>query len=220
MGFWKSVTPEERRLLSSLGLSRNYPHGAIICSEGEAATHLFIILHGWVKVLSVTDNGQTIVLALRGDGDIVGDTAGATAGRRTATIEAIGVVHALIVDYDRFSSFLDTHSSASQAYRRMMALRWSNTDEKWRQRAVTSGPQRFAGLLLDLASQYGSQADSVVEMALPLSQEELASLAGTSRATVARALGDWRRRGWLRTGQRRITLIDLAALRRAAGPAG
>ena len=38
-----------------------------------------------------------------------------------------------------------------------------------------------------------------IEVALPLSQEELASLAGASRATVTRALSNWRERGFIRT---------------------
>jgi CRP/FNR family transcriptional regulator, cyclic AMP receptor protein len=88
-----------------------------------------------------------------------------------------------------------------------------------RVRAVTNGAQRLAGLLLGLAERLGGRAAGVIEIALPLSQDQLASLAGTSRATVARALNDWRKRGLIRTGQRRITLIDVAALRGVAGPA-
>jgi CRP-like cAMP-binding protein len=51
---------------------------------------------------------------------------------------------------------------------------------------------------------------------MPLSQEELASLAGTSRATVTRAYSDWRRRGLIRTGQRRITITNVAAFKQIA----
>ena len=51
---------------------------------------------------------------------------------------------------------------------------------------------------------------------MPLTQEELASMAGTSRATVTRALSNWRQRGFIRTGQRDITITDLGALRRIA----
>jgi CRP-like cAMP-binding protein len=52
-----------------------------------------------------------------------------------------------------------------------------------------------------------------------LSQEDLASLAGTSRATVTRALANWRERGFIRTGgQRRLLITDLTGLRQAAGP--
>ena len=44
-----------------------------------------------------------------------------------------------------------------------------------------------------------------------------ASLAGTSRATVTRALSNWRRRGIIRTGQRDLTITDLRTLRKIAG---
>ena len=217
--FWDLLTPDERRTLRALGGDRKYAAGAIMCVEGDPATHVFILLGGWVKVLSETENGLHAVLALRGDGDLVGETAGETAGRRNATMRAIGAVHALIVGYERFSSFLDTHAGANRAYRHVVTRRWSDADTMLRRRTVTSGAQRFAGLILDLAGRYGSRAGSVIEVALPLSQEELASLAGTSRATVARALASWRERGFISTGQRRITVMDAAALRRAAGPA-
>jgi CRP/FNR family cyclic AMP-dependent transcriptional regulator len=217
--FWDLLTPDERRALQALGGDRKYPPGATMCVEGDPATHVFILLGGWVKILSETENGGQAVLALRGDGDIVGETAGETAGRRNATMRAIDAVHALIVGYERFSSFLDTHPGAGRAYRRVVTRRWSDADTMLRRRTVTSGAQRFAGLVLDLAGRYGRGAGSAIELALPLSQEELASLAGTSRATVARALANWRERGFIRTGQHRITVIDAAALQRVAGPA-
>ena len=50
-----------------------------------------------------------------------------------------------------------------------------------------------------------------------MTQDELASLVGTSRATVTRALTNWRKRGFIRTTQRHITIIELEALRRVAG---
>jgi len=58
-----------------------------------------------------------------------------------------------------------------------------------------------------------------MEVALPLSQEELADLAGASRATVTRALRNWRKRDFIRTGQRRIAIIDASGLRQVAGSA-
>jgi CRP-like cAMP-binding protein len=52
---------------------------------------------------------------------------------------------------------------------------------------------------------------------MPLTQDELASLAGTSRATVTRAFSNWRKRGFVLTGQRHITILDQAGLKRIAG---
>jgi CRP-like cAMP-binding protein len=83
-------------------------------------------------------------------------------------------------------------------------------------RFTTNGAQRLAGLLLDLADQHGVQQKDGMEIEMPLSQAELASLAGTSRATVTRALSNWRRRGLIRTGQRHITITNRDGLRRVA----
>jgi CRP-like cAMP-binding protein len=217
--FWDLLPHEERRVLASLGREREYPPGASLCVEGDPVTHVFVLLDGWVKVLSVTPDGRESVLALRGAGDVVGETAGETTGVRNATMQAMVTVRALIVGYERFSSFLDTYLAGNRAYRRVMVHRWRDAEAMLRARAVTSGAQRLARLLLGLAEGLGGQPEGVVEIALPLSQDELASLAGTSRATVARALNAWRERGLIRTGQRRITLTDVPGLRRAAGPA-
>ena len=215
-GFWSLLTGPEQSVLSGLGRMSVFPPGATLCVEGEPATHVFILLAGWVKILAVTSEGQEMVLALRGNGDIVGELAEAT-GYRTATVQATGTVRTLIVGHDKFSSFLDSYLGASHAFRRVAMQRWSETAAMLRRRSVASGAQRLAFLLLDLAGQHGSGTAGGIYVAMPLSQEELASLAGTSRATVTRALGNWRQRGFIRTGQRRITIMDLAALRQIAG---
>jgi CRP-like cAMP-binding protein len=217
--FWDLLTPDDQRALRDLGSDRQYPPGAILCVEGDPSTHVFVLLRGWVKVMSVTGSGYESVRALRGEGDLVGETAGATGGRRNATMQAIDTVHALIVAFERFNSFLDTHPRASHAFRQMMMQRSSDVETTLGKRSFTNGAQRVAGLLLELAERHGSQAGDGIQIELPLSQEELASLAGTSRTTVTRALNNWRQRGFIRTGPRRITLMDVQGLRRAAGPA-
>ena len=216
-GFWTLLSQDERATLSNLSLSRHYSPGTTICHEGDPDTHLFILLTGWVKILSTTADGHEIVLALRGDGEIVGEIAGETTGRRNATIQAIDAVDALIVLYDRFSSFLDNNPGADRAYRRVVTRKWNDTDTILRGRTGTSGAQRLARVLLYLADRRGQAVNGAIYLDLPLTQDELASLAGTSRATVTRALSSWRRRGFLLTTQRHITIIDLGALRRVAG---
>jgi CRP/FNR family transcriptional regulator, cyclic AMP receptor protein len=177
---------------------------------------VYVLLDGWVKIRSATYDGRELVLALRGDGDTVGEVAGETAGYRTATVQAVGAVRALIVAYEKFSAFLDGHDGADRAFRRMMTRRWNDAESMLRARSITNGAQRLAVLLLKLADQHGG-AEHEVRMVMTLTQEELASLVGTSRATVTRALSNWRQRGIIRTGQRDLTITDLGALRKIAG---
>jgi CRP/FNR family transcriptional regulator, cyclic AMP receptor protein len=216
-GFWGLLTDPEQRVLSDLGVTRHYRPGSPLCLEGDPATHLFVLLVGWVKVLSVTNDGHQRVLALRGHGDIVGEIAGETTGHRTATLQAIGKVEALIIGYDRFSSFMDSHPAAAHAFRREMTKRWRDAAMTIRDLPVTNGAQRLAGLVLELAGRHGNVVAGEIHVEMPLSQEELASLASTSRATVTRALSNWRQRGFIRTGPRHITILDQQGLRQAAG---
>ena len=208
-GFWARLTDDERAVLAGLGRTAVYPPGTVMCVEGDPATHVFVLVNGWVKIVGVTSDGHELTLALRGRGDTVGEVAGETAGYRTATVQAVGTVRALVVPYDSFSSFLDAHDGADRAYRRMVTRRWNDAESMLRTRSVTSGAQRLAALLLELADQRDSE--------VVLTQEELASLTGASRATVTRALSNWRQRGIIRTGQRDIIITDLAALRKIAG---
>ena len=214
--FWALLTDDERGVLSDLGRITVFPPGAVMCVEGEPVTHVFVLVDGWVKIQSVTSDGRELVLALRGQGDVIGELAGETTGYRTASVQAIGTVRALIVGFEKFSSFLDSHLGAGHAYRRMFAQRWNDAESLLRSRSVTNGAQRLARLLLDLAARHGTQTDRKVHVAMPLTQVELASMAGISRATVTRALSNWRRRGIIRTGQRDLTITDLETLRRIA----
>jgi CRP/FNR family cyclic AMP-dependent transcriptional regulator len=209
-GFWPLLSDDERTVLAGLGRTNVYPPGAVMFVEGDPSTHVFVLVDGWVKIVGVTSDGHELTLALRGRGDSVGEVAGETTGYRSATVQAVGTVRALIVPYERFSSFLDSHDGADRAYRRMVTRRWNDAESMLRARSVTNGAQRLAGLLLELA-------DSELQTAMTLTQEELASLTGASRATVTRALSNWRRRGIIRTGQRDIAITDLGALRKIAG---
>ena len=212
-GFWALLSDDERTALSGLGRTAVYSPGAVMCVEGDPATHVFVLVDGWVKIVGVTSDGHELTLALRGRGDTVGEVAGETTGYRTATVQAVGTVRALIVAYEKFRSFLDANDGADRAYRRMVTRRWNDAESMLRARSVTSGAQRLAGLLLELADW----RDSEVRAAMTLTQEELASLTGASRATVTRALSNWRRRGIIRTSQRDSTITDLVALRKIAG---
>jgi CRP/FNR family transcriptional regulator, cyclic AMP receptor protein len=219
-GFWWLLTASQQADLSAAGRIMIYKPRSILCNEGDLATHLFVLVTGSVKIISVTANGDRRVVALRGHGDVIGEISGETTGQRTATVQAIDEVHALIVGYERFGKFLESHPIAARVYVRVMIQRWGEAAEMLSTLSVTTGTQRLAGLLLQLAGRHGSGTNGEIHIAIPLSQEDLAGLASTSRTTVTRAFRNWRRRGFIRTGQRRTTILNQQALQRAAGQQG
>ena len=214
--FWEQLGPPDQERLVAAGRIAQFGAGTTICRQGDPATHLFVLISGLIKVITVSRGGQQSVLALRGNGDVVGELAGELTGYRTASMVALTEVRAVVIGHEKFLAFLDRHLPAAHAYRRMITQRFSDTADSLYAQSTTSGAQRLAQLLLDLAEKYGEAAGpgQPLVLTLPLSQEELASLASASRATVTRALHDWRGRGLIQTRVRRITITDPAALRR------
>jgi CRP-like cAMP-binding protein len=77
--------------------------------------------------------------------------------------------------------------------------------------------QRLARRLYDLAVEQGRQTAAGIEVALPLTQSDLAALVGATRVTVNRQLGIYQDAGLLRLGRGSFTVTDMDGLRRRAG---
>ena len=126
-GFWALLTDDEQRVLSDIGLTRIFAPGATMCTEGDPATHVFVLVDGRVKILSATNDGQRPCSRCAARVTSLGKSRARPPGTGTATVQAIDTVRALIVGYGKFNSFLDSHLGADQAYRRMFTRRWSDT---------------------------------------------------------------------------------------------
>jgi CRP/FNR family transcriptional regulator, cyclic AMP receptor protein len=216
-GFWWLLSEADREALTADARPRTFRPGTELCHEGDLTTHVFVLLSGWVKVCTDSWDGREVVEAVRGGGDVIGEMAGELTGYRTATVRALEKVTALTVSAAQFGAYLDSRSSAGRAYRRAMAERQRAANQQRRDRGLLDGPQLLACLLLDLAEQRRAADGDSAQATLPLSQEELGSLIGMSRATVTRALSGWRSRGIVSTGPRRIQILDGARLRQISG---
>lgn len=213
-GFWNDLDETERHALRDAGRSRPYATGMHLCYEGDPSDYVIVIENGWAKVTSTTEDGHDVVLAVRGPGDLVGESAGLGHRQRSATVTALSPLQALLVPAGRFSSFLDEHPRAWRMVSGTFVRRIDDHDRRLRAQASADGARRLALLLIDLAENYGTpgRAGSIV-IQPPLSQSELASWVDSSRETVARALKVWRARGLVDTARRKITVLHPDGLR-------
>lgn len=217
--FWGQLGAWERAALTAVSRSRVFPAGSVLCTEGEPTTHVFVLIAGWVKCITVTSDGREILEALRSEGEVIGEIAGQVTGYRTATVQAVGPVDALIAGTKQFGDFLDAHPGAARAYRQSMAERHRAANEQQRAHALSNGARRLACLLLDLAEEQERADRGLITAPPPLSQDELASLIGASRSTITRALRDWRTRRIIGTDPRHVEILDRPRLLRIAGRA-
>jgi len=115
-----------------------------------------------------------------------------------------------------FRSFLEEHAAVCLALLRVVSLRLRDADAKRIEFARFDTMGRIAVRLIELSERFGREQDDGVRITLPLSQEDLAGLTGSSLRSVSRALEEMRSLRWIETGRRDIRILDRAALERRA----
>ncbi|HEY8481260.1 MAG TPA: Crp/Fnr family transcriptional regulator [Spirillospora sp.] len=215
--FWDALSPAERAALRAVARPRRYGPRMPLCYQGDDSDHLVVIESGWAKVTSCGEDGREVVLAVRGPGELVCESAVLGGRERSATVTALGPLRALVVPAARFTGFLDAHPGVWRLVSGTFVRRLDDAARRLQAHASAQGARRLAILLADLAdlsARYAPPDSSGgVVLGPPLSQEELGSWMDASRETVARALGTLRAEGLVRTGWRKITVLDPAGLR-------
>lgn len=206
---------EVDRLLS-LAIERRYDRGSVLMHQGDAGQDIHVLVSGRVRVVVGTTDGEEILVALRGPGDVLGELAVLDPAPRTATVSALEDVDALIVRGPDFLRFLRDHAHVTFSMLQLVVRRLRESDRRLVDGRAEDTVTRLARHLLELAARYGAPADDGLLLDVPLSQEQLASWVGASREAVNAALGDLRERGTLATGRMRITLLDVETLRETA----
>ena len=213
--FWNALADPEREALAAAGVEEVFRAGVVLCREGEDTSQVMIVDSGWVKV-SVREgsDGAEKILAVRGQGDVVGERAALTGQARSTTVTALDEVSAMVIPAERFAEFLRSHRRAAEVLQRQMTERRDDRTRLFPGERVDA-ERRLAWLLLDLAQRRGGYQHTAAAMfTLPMSHQELAEWAGTSPDAVARFLRSWQDRGIIARGERfrRLTVIDLDGL--------
>ncbi len=214
--FLSALGPQERGDLFARGRPRRYRGGTTLFSEGDTADRVIVLLSGRVKVSYTTDEGDEILLAIRGLGELLGELSVLDGEPRSATVTALEAVDALVVGAAEFRTFLRTNPAAAMYLLTTLSRRLRDADRKRIEFRAFDILARVAGRLVELAENFGEASEHGVYIALSLTQEDLAGWVGGSREAVSKALRVLRAGGLIETRRGAILVLDLEALRRRA----
>jgi CRP-like cAMP-binding protein len=172
-----------------------------------------VVMGGYFRIFRNAAFARDVTLGLASQGDVL---AGAAAfGDRSAEsgAEALSDGHVLLVAPDRWAK----RAAAEPDLYLKMAYSLGRRASRLQQRIASLGrvgvEGRVAAGLLELADGFGRPVPGGVRLDLPLSQDDLARLAGTTRETCSSVVAEFARRGLVRGGRLRgLVLIDREAL--------
>jgi CRP/FNR family transcriptional regulator, cyclic AMP receptor protein len=214
-GFSALSEPVRRHVLE-LARRRRYEPGSLLLRQGDDATSLLVIESGRAAVRFGTPTGESVILAVLGPGEVVGELGLLDPGHeRTASVEAIDEVVAWALRHHAFDALRRRHLEIDDFVLTVMARQVQRLTRLVAEALYVPAEQRVVRRLHEAAQAFADARPGAV--VVPLTQEELAQLAGTSRPTANQALQKLERRRLVRIGRGRVEVLDMRRLGELGG---
>jgi CRP-like cAMP-binding protein len=214
--FLALLDDSERAALSELSNPREFRRGAILMYEGEPGERVMILESGRVKITRIEAGGHETMLSIRDPGDVLGELSLIDEGPRLASVTALEPVRVMVIASSVFRAHLERTPRVAVALLEVQARRLRETTLKRSQFAASDTVGRLAARIVELSERYGTEREDGIAIELALTQEELTSWTGASRAGVAKAFQTLRELGWIETHRLGLVVHQLDALRRRA----
>jgi CRP/FNR family transcriptional regulator, cyclic AMP receptor protein len=180
--------------------------GQFIFFQSDPSEKVYIVRSGLVSIVLESPDGRQMVINEMRPGDFFGEV-GVLTGQPRSTGAIVRAGGALLeVPRQAFQGILAAEPALTSRMLEMTANRLRGSSERESALAFLDAQARLARFLLQLEQQAPDKGY------VTISQEELAQRTGQTRQTVAKALGRWRRSGWLITGRGHIMLLNRDAL--------
>jgi CRP-like cAMP-binding protein len=204
---WPILSPlseDEKRQVLLLARRRRFGRGEVVVHRDDPADTMHLVQSGSLAVRVLTALGDMATLAIVGPGGVVGEMGLIRAARmRTATIQALTPTETYSLNRETFERLRREHPAVDALLVQILADRVVEVTERLMDALYTPAPRRVASFIETLADRYRDGSGTAT---IPLTQEDLASLAGTSRLTVSRVLRDMRARGQVEVSRGRLTV--------------
>jgi CRP-like cAMP-binding protein len=208
------VPADEVQRLLSIARRRTFRRGEVVFHLDDPADALHLVAAGRFAARVPTPLGDNAILTVVGPGDMFGELALiGEEGRRSATVEALEAGETRSIRRADWDALRRSHPAVGDVLTVILAEGMRRLSRHLMEAHYVGVDTRVRRRVLELAELYGPGEPQVT---IPLRQEDLAGIAGTSRATVNRILREEEQRGTLRLERGRTIVVDRDGLARRA----
>jgi CRP-like cAMP-binding protein len=178
--FFEGLTPGELERAAGVLHMQRFAAGASLFSSDQPGEVAYIILKGAVKVFMEQSNGRSVLLAILGPGEIVGEMSLVDHLARSASAVTMDDCSALWLDRADFWRCLEEIPSLNYNLARILARRLRRANAHIQSLAALDLYGRVARQLMVLAREYGESLSAPVEGPRDTSRRGTGPLLGAS----------------------------------------
>jgi CRP/FNR family transcriptional regulator len=212
---FSGLTEGELAFLLQRAIPRRYAAGEIIFGEGEPCLGMYVVESGHIRIFKSSSGGREHVLSVDGPGNSVAELPVFDGGSYPASAAAVDDATLLFVSKQDFHALCLAHPQVTLKVLRVVGARLRRLVGIIEELSFTTVRHRLASFLLRLAQKEGKRDGEGIQVALPASNQELASQIGTVRELVSRNLSRLQAEGMLQLDGRHVLILDLKALEEA-----
>lgn len=205
VGLLAALPAGERDAVLDRATVRAFAKRHVLFHEGDPAHALYLIVDGHVAVQKSTDRGDVATVGVLGPGAVLGELALVSDDPRSATAVALDRVEVLVVQRADVVAARARDRALDRFLVEALAAVVRRVSEELLEALVLPADRRVLRRVLSLDEAYAGSR-------IPVTQDELASLAGTARATVNKVLRRAEEAGAVRLVRGGVDVLDEAWL--------
>lgn len=210
--FFSSINENDAAVLLDRHLLVDVLPKQTLVMEADWGESLMVVISGLAKVRSYNTDGEESVLSLIGAGELLGELSVLDGDARSADVVTLSPVKLLKLQGNTFKRVLQDNISLALGIARLEASRLRDLNRRFGLQK-SDATTRLLDTLAYIASKNGAE-DNPLALMPPLSQGEIAILAGLARETASRTMSKLRSRGVVSEENGCMRLTSLQPLRK------
>ncbi len=206
--------------LALIAHEQSFQKNEVICRLREPESSLYVVKEGTVKVSAQDRSSREVILYVVQPGEFFGETSLFVKDHQLGVATALRPCQVLAISRDWFVGFLDKHPRVLFRVLSTLSIRLNKAEQRISRLVFADAYEKVASALTDTLEEMKAPIDAGVEVALPLSHKELASLVGVSRETFTRIMTVFQKAGLIRVASRRVAIVNPRRLKHEATRSG
>jgi CRP-like cAMP-binding protein len=200
------LSEEERRRLLSITRRRRFKRREVVFHDGDPGDALHLVSRGHIAIRITRPLGDVATLRVLAPGEFFGELALIAPAPRRGSAVAIDEVETMSLHRDQFEALRETHPWVDRMLVEALATEVRRLASLLVEALYAPVEQRVWNRLAELAAMFARSDNASVT--IPLTQDELAQIVGTTRPTVNRLLRAAEADGVLRLTRGRLEVLS------------
>lgn len=209
---FEKLSADQFSRLEKRARMRRFPKGSPVYLPSDTNSSVFLLAEGRVKLCSVTPDGKQAILAFIEPGELFGELALFDDAESDEYAETMAKSTLVMLPRDAVEELMSESPGLVFSVTKLMGLRRRRIERRLKSLLFRSNRDRLVHLLLDLTNQYGHQAAEGIQLRIPLSHQDLASIIGATRETVTTLLGELQLAGYIKVARQKLLIRNLTGL--------